>query len=115
MQTQIKLVMLGGGGVGKSCLTIQFTANHFMEEYDPTIEDLYRKQVSIDNEIFLLDILDSAGREEYSAMRDQYIRTGEAFLFVYSITSRNSFEEVSTFVEQVMRVKDIDRACGVLC
>ena len=38
--------------------------------YDPTIEDSYRKQVTIDDETCLLDILDTAGQEEYSAMRD---------------------------------------------
>lgn len=53
-------------------------------------------------------MLDTAGQEEYSAMREQYMRTGEGFLLVYSITSRSSFEEVSTFYQQVLRVKDRD-------
>jgi GTPase SAR1 family protein len=44
----------------------------------------------------------------YSAMREQYMRTGEGFLLVYSITSRNSFEEISTFHQQILRVKDQD-------
>ena len=42
------------------------------------------------------------------AMREQYMRTGEGFLLVYSITSRNSFEEISTFHQQILRVKDKD-------
>lgn len=53
------------GGVGKSALTIQLIQNHFVDEYDPTIEDSYRKQVVIDGETCLLDILDTAGQEEY--------------------------------------------------
>lgn len=44
----------------------------------------------------------------HSAMREQYMRTGEGFLLVYSITSRNSFEEISTFHQQILRVKDQD-------
>lgn len=44
----------------------------------------------------------------FSAMREQYMRTGEGFLLVYSITSRNSFEEISTFHQQILRVKDQD-------
>ena len=44
----------------------------------------------------------------FSAMREQYMRTGEGFLLVYSITSRNSFEEISTFHQQILRVKDKD-------
>ena len=43
-----------------------------------------------------------------SAMREQYMRTGEGFLLVYSITSRNSFEEINTFYQQILRVKDQD-------
>ena len=49
--------------MGKSALTIQLIQNHFVPEYDPTIEDSYRKQVVIDGETCLLDILDTAGQE----------------------------------------------------
>lgn len=117
--TEYKLVVVGAGGVGKSALTIQLIQNHFVDEYDPTIEDSYRKQVScyiqlsycytinysigylykifyiqvvIDGETCLLDILDTAGQEEYSAMRDQYMRTGEGFLLVFAVNSAKSFE-----------------------
>lgn len=113
--------------MGKSCLTIQLIQSHFVDEYDPTIEgqilfpvihprlhltlsnvDSYRKQCVIDDEVALLDVLDTAGQEEYSAMREQYMRTGEGFLLVYSITSRQSFEEIMTFQQQILRVKDKD-------
>ncbi|KAH7912912.1 ras family-domain-containing protein [Hygrophoropsis aurantiaca] len=103
---EYKLVVVGGGGVGKSALIIQFIRSHFVTEYDPTIEDSYRKQCVINDEVTLLDILDTAGQDEYGAMRAQHIRTGEGFLLVYSITSRNSFEGVSTFYQQILRVKD---------
>ncbi|RPB17960.1 ras protein [Terfezia boudieri ATCC MYA-4762] len=105
---EYKLVVVGGGGVGKSCLTIQLIQSHFVDEYDPTIEDSYRKQCVIDDEVALLDVLDTAGQEEYSAMREQYMRTGEGFLLVYSITSRTSFDEIPTFQQQILRVKDKD-------
>jgi len=73
-----------------------------------TKTDSYRKQCVIDEEVALLDVLDTAGQEEYSAMREQYMRTGEGFLLVYSITSRQSFEEILTFQQQILRVKDKD-------
>ncbi|KAJ9053953.1 RAS1 protein [Entomophthora muscae] len=103
---EYKIVVVGGGGVGKSALTIQFIQSHFVDEYDPTIEDSYRKQCVIDNDVAMMDVLDTAGQEEYSAMREQYMRTGEGFLIVYSITSRESFEEISTSRDQILRVKD---------
>lgn len=75
---------------------------------DVPLPDSYRKQCVIDDEVALLDVLDTAGQEEYSAMREQYMRTGEGFLLVYSITSRQSFEEITTFQQQILRVKDKD-------
>jgi small GTP-binding protein len=64
-------------------------------------EDSYRKQVVVDGETCLLDILDTAGQEEYSAMRDQYMRTGEGFLCVFAVNNIKSFEDIKQYREQV--------------
>eukprot|EP00492_Amphilonche_elongata_P004551 TRINITY_DN4926_c0_g1_i1.p2 TRINITY_DN4926_c0_g1~~TRINITY_DN4926_c0_g1_i1.p2 ORF type:complete len:68 (-),score=7.52 TRINITY_DN4926_c0_g1_i1:323-526(-) len=56
-----RIVVLGSGGVGKSALTLRLISDEFAEEYDPTIEDSYRKQVTIDGIPALLDVLDTAG------------------------------------------------------
>ncbi|KAK3580505.1 hypothetical protein CHS0354_001103 [Potamilus streckersoni] len=103
-----KLVVVGGGGVGKSALTIQFIQSYFVTDYDPTIEDSYAKQCVIDGEVARLDILDTAGQEEFSAMREQYMRSGMGFLLVYSVTDRSSFDEIYKFHKQILRVKDRD-------
>ncbi|CAF3994950.1 unnamed protein product [Rotaria sp. Silwood2] len=84
------------------------SASCFIDEYDPTIEDSYRKQAVVDGETCLLDILDTAGQEEYSAMRDQYMRGGEGFLCVFAVNSAKSFEEIKQYREQIKRVKDAD-------
>jgi GTPase KRas len=84
----------------------QLCLNHFVETYDPTIEDSYRKQVVIDQQSCMLEVLDTAGQEEYTALRDQWIRDGEGFVLVYSITSRNSFIRIQKFYNQVQRVKE---------
>ncbi len=112
--TEFKIVVLGGGGVGKTALTIRFWCNHFVEEYDPTIEEPSRKQANIDGETCFFDVTDTAGQEEYSAMREQHMRHGQGFLLVYSITSRSSFEEVSSIREQILHVKDRDSVPLVL-
>jgi GTPase KRas protein len=114
MSIDYKVVVVGTGGVGKSALTIQLLNHHFMEDYDPTIEDSYRMQVAIDGVTCLLDILDTAGQEEFSAMRDQYMRTGQGFLCVYSITQRSSFDELAGFREQILRVKEANDVPMVL-
>ena len=58
---EYKIVVLGSGGVGKSALTIQFVQGFFVDKYDPTIEDSYRKQVVVDGKQCILEILDTAG------------------------------------------------------
>lgn len=109
VSSSYKLVVVGGGGVGKSAITIQFIQNHFVTDYDPTIEDSYTKQCVIDDKVAKLDILDTAGQEEFSAMREQYMRSGEGFLLVFSLTDRASYAgEIYKFHKQILRVKDRD-------
>ncbi|CAH0678169.1 unnamed protein product [Spodoptera exigua] len=103
-----KLVVVGGGGVGKSAITIQFIQSYFVTDYDPTIEDSYTKQCVIDDVPAKLDILDTAGQEEFSAMREQYMRSGEGFLLVFSVADHASFDELYKFHKQILRVKDRD-------
>ena len=112
--TDYKLVVVGAGAVGKSSLTIQLTQNLFVDYYDPTIEDSYRKQAVIDGEPCRLDILDTAGQDEWSAMRDQYMRTGEGFLLVCALNDAKSIDEISQYREQIKRVKDVDEVPMVL-
>jgi len=100
--------------VGKSALTIRLVTDNFLDEYDPTIEDSYRKQVMIDDETALLDILDTAGQEEFSSMQDQWMRDGKGFLLVYNIISRPTFDEVSVLYDKILRTKDAVKVPVVL-
>ncbi|KAG9244971.1 ras small monomeric GTPase [Calycina marina] len=100
------IVVLGAGGVGKSCLTAQFVQNIWIESYDPTIEDSYRKQIEVDGRQCMLEILDTAGTEQFTAMRELYMKTGQGFLLVFSITSQSSLSELGELREQIIRIKD---------
>ena len=77
-------------------------------------EDSYRKSVIIDEQTALLDILDTAGQEEFSSMQDQWMREGKGFLLVYNITSRSTFDEVSLLYDKILRSKDKDKVPMVL-
>lgn len=101
-----KVIMVGSGGVGKSALTLQFMYDEFVEDYEPTKADSYRKKVVLDGEDVQIDILDTAGQEDYAAIRDNYFRSGEGFLLVFSITEHESFSATSEFREQILRVKE---------
>lgn len=105
---EYKLVVLGSGGVGKSALTVQFVQGIFVEKYDPTIEDSYRKVVEVDGNQCMLEILDTAGTEQFTAMRDLYMKNGQGFLLVYSITAQSTFNDLQDLREQILRVKDTD-------
>eukprot|EP01124_Arcella_intermedia_P012979 TRINITY_DN19393_c0_g1_i1.p1 TRINITY_DN19393_c0_g1~~TRINITY_DN19393_c0_g1_i1.p1 ORF type:complete len:156 (+),score=28.32 TRINITY_DN19393_c0_g1_i1:29-469(+) len=111
-----KIVIVGMGGVGKSAVTIQFIQSVFIDYYDPTVEDNYRKSFTIDGETSLLDIMDTAGQEEYKSLKDQYMARGEGFLLVYSVTSRQSFDEIrNVWKPQILRAQDKDASPMVLC
>jgi len=100
-----KIIMVGSGGVGKSALTLQFMYEEFVEDYEPTKADSYRKKVTVNEEECQVDILDTAGQEDYAAIRDNYFRSGEGFLCVYSICEPESFTSTGDFREQILRVK----------
>jgi len=106
MTLEYKIAVCGSGGTGKSAITVQLVSSHFIDTYDPTLEDAYRLQMSVDNNTVILDILDTAGQEEYSALRESYMRTGQGFIIVYSVVDRLSFEEASKFYHQIVRVKE---------
>lgn len=113
-QREYHIVVLGSGGVGKSCLTAQFVQNVWIESYDPTIEDSYRKQIEVDGRHVILEILDTAGTEQFTAMRELYMKTGQGFLLVFAITSASSFHELAELREQIKRIKEDDNVPMVL-
>jgi len=99
--TEFKIVVVGAGGVGKSGLTLQFCAGKCPKRYDPTIEDSYRKTTEVDGRACTLDILDTAGQEEYASLRGEYMSEGKGFVLVYSITAEDTFAEMETFFKQI--------------
>ncbi|KAK2754378.1 Ras- protein rsr1 [Arachnomyces sp. PD_36] len=84
----------------------QFVQNVWIESYDPTIEDSYRKQIEVDGRQCILEILDTAGTEQFTAMRELYMKQGQGFLLVFSITSKSSLNELSELREQIVRIKE---------
>lgn len=131
---ELKIVVLGTGGVGKSALSVQYVQSIFVEKYDPTIEDSYRKVVDVPTSwlsgaplgtshalssaantstahgmqttSIVLEIMDTAGTDQFVAMRDLYMRNGDAFLIVYAIDSLASFEALLPMYDQLLRVRN---------
>ena len=66
-----------------------------------TVSDKFGDHQAILHANLLLAVLDTAGQEEFSAMREQYMRSGEGFLLVFSLADRTSYEEIYKFHKQV--------------
>merc|ERR1711991_12392 len=112
--SQVKLCVMGDGGVGKTASTIQFVANHFVEMYDPTIEDSYKRHMVVDETQFLVDILDTAGQDDFSPLRDSWIRESEGFLLIYSVTDRGSLEYLEGILTQIERTCEGRKAVPIV-
>ena len=103
-----KVILLGAGGVGKSALIFQFVYEEFLENYEPTKADCFQKKVTLEDDEIQVNILDTAGQEDYEGIRDHYIKSGEGFLIIYSITDEFSFQKSQDFRDHILRVKNDD-------
>jgi len=101
----IHIAVVGSGGVGKSALAVQYVQSLFTEDYDPTIQDNYTKRAFIDGNYVDLDILDTAGQDEFTALREQYMKTQDGFLLCFSLGSAETFSQVKKFHTQILRSK----------
>ena len=113
----IKMLVVGDGAVGKTCLLMRYTQNKFPTNYVPTVFENITKVVSVklnendDKETKVsLDLWDTAGQEEFDRMRHLSYPDTDVFLMCFSVVSPTSFENVSTKwipdIEHHMKDKD---------
>ncbi|XP_055379914.1 GTP-binding protein Di-Ras2 isoform X2 [Condylostylus longicornis] len=98
---RIRLVILGGAGVGKSCIVKRFLTKTYTDKYRATVEDLYNREYDLGTVTLKVDILDTSGDMQFPAMRRLSIATAHAFLLVYATTSAQSFLSVKQCFEEI--------------
>ncbi|KAM8788122.1 GTP-binding protein Di-Ras3 [Rhynchonycteris naso] len=99
------VVILGSAGVGKSALVKRFVRGNFREKYAPTVEDTYH-QVPVNNRgSATLHITDTAGGHRYPGLQRLAIARGHAFVLVYSVTKKQTLEELKPFYELIREIK----------
>uniref|UniRef100_A0A674D9V8 GTP-binding protein Rheb n=1 Tax=Salmo trutta TaxID=8032 RepID=A0A674D9V8_SALTR len=97
-----KIAILGYRSVGKSSLTIQFVEGQFVDSYDPTIENTFTKMITINGQEYHLQLVDTAGQDEYSIFPQTYSIDINGYILVYSVTSNKSFEVVQVIHEKLL-------------
>ncbi|CAO2641346.1 GTP-binding protein Di-Ras1 [Meriones unguiculatus] len=100
-----RVVVFGAGGVGKSSLVLRFVKGTFRDTYIPTIEDTYRQVISCDKSVCTLQITDTTGSHQFPAMQRLSISKGHAFILVFSVTSKQSLDELSPIYKLIVQIK----------
>ena len=114
-------MVTGWGAVGKSAMTVRFVLDKFLTDYDPTISDVYERDINIGNEQYRLKILDCAGGEDYWAFGIFALKRMNGILLVYDITSRWTFDRLEELLDLYCREKDVSKkdlpivVCGNKC
>jgi small GTP-binding protein len=112
-ENEMTITVLGKGVVGKTSLVYRFINNHIMEEHDATIEDKYTVFETIDGKEIQINILDTAGEEDYQNMLDQWIEVANGFLLVYSIDDNDTFEVLKDKYNRIKK-SDSDNTCPII-
>ncbi|NXS64300.1 RASLC protein, partial [Brachypteracias leptosomus] len=112
--SECNVAILGCQGAGKSALTVKFLTKRFISEYDPNLEDTYTSEELVDQQPVLLKVMDTADQDGPGNC-ERYLRWASAFLVVYSIEDRKSFEGCQRYLEILaLHTRGCQRRCPVL-
>ncbi|KAI4739352.1 hypothetical protein E4T50_10194 [Aureobasidium sp. EXF-12298] len=101
-QKQRKMAIVGSRSVGKSSLTVQFVDGHFVDSYYPTIENTFSKVIKHKNQDFAVEIIDTAGQDEYTILNSKHFIGIHGYMIVYSVGSKQSFEMVRIIRDKIL-------------
>ncbi|XP_006979393.1 ras-like protein family member 12 [Peromyscus maniculatus bairdii] len=111
---EVNLAILGRRGAGKSALTVKFLTKRFISEYDPNLEDTYSSEETVDHQPVHLRVMDTADLDTPRNC-ERYLNWAHAFLVVYSVDSRQSFESSSSYLELLaLHAKETQRSYPAL-
>lgn len=98
---EVKIGMFGGGGVGKTAITLRYLKNEFTEGYIPTIEDIFTKLIEVDNQTVNLNVIDTAGQDDFAEMRYSYYKQVQGYILVFDITNPSSVDELKKIYDDI--------------
>ncbi|WKY05939.1 hypothetical protein Q1695_006279 [Nippostrongylus brasiliensis] len=114
MKRQYRIAVIGAPACGKTALIRRFAFDEYTDAYDPTIEDRYKKTIIYKGKAAHLEILDTAGKELVSEMMQRYISSADAFMVLYSVGSRKSYEHALHLFHQIAQVRGVNSIARLL-
>lgn len=105
-KTEVRLVFLGAGGVGKTALIQRFLKDTFEPKHRRTVEELHRKEYDVGGIKVTISIMDTSGSYSFPAMRKLSIQNSDAFALVYAVDDPDSLEAVKRLREEILEVKE---------
>ena len=91
----VKITLIGGTGVGKTCIIRRFSNNTYEENPPSTLGGSYSlKFVKVGDKQVQLDLWDTAGQEKYRSLGKHFYKDAYIVVFVYDITNRKTFDEI---------------------
>jgi Ras-related protein Rab-8A len=105
---QVKLLMIGDSGVGKTCLLLRYANDSFSPTFITTIGiDFKIKNIDVEGTRIKLQIWDTAGQERFRTITTSYFRGAQGILLVYDVTDRRSFESIRNWISQIQQHADV--------
>ena len=102
----IKVAILGGGAVGKTSVTYKCLKKEIdSDEIDTTLEDHYKLFLEVFGEIIEVEIIDTAGQEDYQNFFDTWVNYAEGFILIFSINDKNSYNVVQSKYNKIIARK----------
>ena len=101
-QKHRKMAVVGSRSVGKSSLTVQFVDGHFVDAYYPTIENTFSKVIRHKNQDYGVEIIDTAGQDEYTILNSKHFIGIHGYMIVYSVGSKQSFDMVRVIRDKIL-------------
>jgi Ras-related protein Rab-1A len=97
-----RVLLIGDSGVGKSCLSLRFAEDSYVESYITTIGvDFKFKNIEVDGKTIKMQIWDTEGQERLKAITNSYYRDAHGMMIVYDISDRVSFQHVETWIQEI--------------
>jgi GTPase KRas protein len=108
-ESKVKLGIFGGGGVGKTALILRYVRGTFVEEYIPTLADDFSKDITVAGKPINLQVIDTAGQDDFREMRASFYADAQGFVLVYSVIDRNSLFEAEEIYKDILQclVKEV--------